>query len=242
MCKFASFVLTKDRVFYSRNSSSHNDIISEHDLHEGTIGRVNIVKVEISPTKSWADLATWSYKVDQDMMPKWFDATDCERRTREALANLLSGAEWLKPFDKFLASIPKIKWMKNGGKPLKAWKVFKTWDAAGAAAHAAARDAAGAAAGAAALAAACDAAGAAARDAAGAAAGAAAWAAARDAAGAAARDAACDAELMALMILAGTGLAKENMSHIKSRLDVWRKGYGLLCDVNGVLYVYESLL
>ena len=33
MCKFASFVLTKDREFWSDKSDSHEDIISKHNLH-----------------------------------------------------------------------------------------------------------------------------------------------------------------------------------------------------------------
>jgi hypothetical protein len=31
----------------------------------------------------------------------------------------------------------------------------------------------------------------------------------------------------------------KHLLHINARMQVWRKGYGLLCDVNGVLYVYK---
>ncbi len=118
------------------------------------------------------------------------------------------------------------------------------WDAAWAAAWAAARAAAGAAAWAAARDAARDAAGAAAWDAAWAAAWAAARAAAGDAAGAAAGDAAGaaagDAALMArVLICSGTKLDKKHIKHAQARWRVWQKGYGLLCDVNGVLFVYR---
>jgi hypothetical protein len=34
MCKFASFVLTKDREFWSETGDSHNDIIRENNLTE----------------------------------------------------------------------------------------------------------------------------------------------------------------------------------------------------------------
>jgi len=105
------------------------------------------------------------------------------------------------------------------------------WDAARAAAGNAARDAAGVAAGVAAG----DAAGAATWDAAGAAAGDAAW----DAARAAARAAAWDAALYARGIIAGDKLAKKHRNHIEARWRVWQKGYALLCDVNGTLYVYS---
>jgi len=115
------------------------------------------------------------------------------------------------------------------------------WDAARDAARAAARDAARAAAGDAAR----DAARAAAWDAAGAAAGDAAWDAAGDAAGAAAGDAAWaaawDAAIYTRVKFCVALKAKLDTKHIKhaeERMDVWRRGFGLYCDVNGKLYVY----
>ena len=88
MCKFASFVLTKDRVFWSEKSESHTDIIEENDLHEIGAQGVNIVRVEISPTdkiKKWPSLKAWAYRVDQDLLPSWHDSVNTEKRTREAL-------------------------------------------------------------------------------------------------------------------------------------------------------------
>ena len=136
------------------------------------------------------------------------------------------------------------------------------WAAARDAAGDAARDAAGAAAWAAARDAAWDAAWDAARDAAGDAAWAAAWAAARDAARAArdaaraARDAAGDAwdaagaaaraaRLKAYYHIVSDLDFKDkakHQKHVDARWQVWQKGYGLLCDVNGVLYVYAKNL
>ena len=58
-------------------------------------------------------------------------------------------------------------------------------------------------------------------------------------AGAAARAAAWDAALYARSIIAGDKLAKKHRDHIKARWRVWQKGYALLCDVNGTLYVYS---
>ena len=89
MCKFASFVLTKDREFWSDKSDSHEVIINEHGLHADGARGPNILRVEISPTstiKVWPSLKAWKYKVDQDRMPEWFDAAKCEERTRAALA------------------------------------------------------------------------------------------------------------------------------------------------------------
>ena len=32
----------------------------------------------------------------------------------------------------------------------------------------------------------------------------------------------------------------KHFMHMNSRMEIWRKGYGLLCDVNGILYVYKK--
>jgi hypothetical protein len=88
MCNFASFVLTKDSIFWCDESDSHENIISENSLHADGVAGPNVLRVEISPTKNVTDLmdfASWQYKVDQDIMPCWFDAITCETRTREAL-------------------------------------------------------------------------------------------------------------------------------------------------------------
>ena len=88
MCKFASFVLTKDREFWSNSGDSHSDIISSNNLHEWGAKGPNIVKVEISPTdkiKKWPSLKAWAFTIDQDKLPEWADADTCEKRTRAAL-------------------------------------------------------------------------------------------------------------------------------------------------------------
>ena len=89
MCKFASFVLTKDREFWLDNSDSHTEIIAKHDLHEMGPRGANILKVEITPTdkiKKWPSLKAWAFRIDQDILPNWHDAESSEKRTREALA------------------------------------------------------------------------------------------------------------------------------------------------------------
>ena len=88
MCKFASFVLTKDREFYIEGDDSHSSIISKFDLHEMGARGANIVKVEITPTdkiKKWPSLKAWKFVIDQDILPDWHDAATTEKRTRAAL-------------------------------------------------------------------------------------------------------------------------------------------------------------
>jgi hypothetical protein len=208
MCKYASFVLTKDKVFWSNKTESHEEIIREFDLCEtdSTKTRINILRVECSPDKCWGDLSKWIYKVDQDIRPEWFEPQECEARTRKALKEKI-GKKLLKNFkllDEFLTEINTTKWLKQHGKIKKEWKYFEgiTWDAA----WAAAGDAAGGA----------------------------AWDAAR-----AARDAARDAALMArYVICADLKIDSKHIKHVNDRWEVWKRGYALLCDINGVLYVY----
>ena len=165
---------------------------------------------------------------------------------------------WLLEAGHFVASIADIPYYRPDGKPLKRWRLFTapTLAAAGAAAGDAARDAAGDAAGDAARDAALAAARAAARAAAGDAARAAARAAAlaaardaardaagdaaRDAAGDAARAAAGDAALLAQCLIVADRIDPEHLNHANDRMRAWRKGYCLLCDVAGVLYVYAA--
>lgn len=70
----------------------------------------------------------------------------------------------------------------------------------------------------------------------------AAWHAARVAAGVAALDASRDAALWAsVLVCQGLRLEQRHIDRARARMDVWRRGYGLLCDVDGVLYVYAGL-
>jgi hypothetical protein len=87
MCDFASFVLTKDKVFWS-DSNSHTDIIEEFGLHEDGANGPNILKVEIFPTtkiKSLRDYNNWEFIIDQDIMPEWYNKDLDKSRTRKAL-------------------------------------------------------------------------------------------------------------------------------------------------------------
>jgi hypothetical protein len=101
MCRPASFVLTKDRVFWSRKTESHTEIVSEFELHEDGSRGVNVVKIELVPPDGedlTCDLAKWEYHLDQDRVPDWYDAAKCEKRARKVLpdwhnAKVLSDGE-----------------------------------------------------------------------------------------------------------------------------------------------------
>ena len=69
---------------------------------------------------------------------------------------------------------------------------------------------------------------------------AAAWDAAGDAAGDAAWDAAGAAALYArVLVCGGLYLAQKHIDHATARMEVWKRGYGLACDIARVLYVYR---
>jgi hypothetical protein len=88
MCKFASFVLTKDGEFWLPSSNSHTDIIQHFGLHEDGSRGPNVLRIEIVPgpkIKHWKDYKNWVYRIDQDIMPAWSDAQADEKRARAAL-------------------------------------------------------------------------------------------------------------------------------------------------------------
>ena len=87
MCQPASFVVTKDRVFWSKAHESHEEIIREYGLHADGARGPNIVRVEISPEASdfTLPLDQWAFRLDQDDRPKWYDAAEVKRRVRESL-------------------------------------------------------------------------------------------------------------------------------------------------------------
>ena len=64
----------------------------------------------------------------------------------------------------------------------------------------------------------------------------------RAAARAAAWDAAGAAGLYArTLVCGGLDLARGHINHATERMEVWRRGYGLCCDVGGKLFVYRRI-
>jgi hypothetical protein len=213
-------------------------------------GKLRICETGIHLTNkpdAWLRPGCEIYRADADGIHEW-EGDKCVARAARLLRPEPKPAYWLA-VEKFLRDeLPTVKWFKPDGKPLPQWKLFTApaWDAAEDAAWDAARDAAWNAAWDAARGAAEDAAWNAARGAAedaawGAARGAAwnaAWNAAEDAAWNAARGAAdfCVIE----RLCADLEIAEIHRAHIRARWEVWLKGYAVLCDVDGVLYVYAA--
>ena len=97
MCNPASFVMTKNKVFWSKKTDSHEGIIKEFDLCEGNASQVNIVRIEISPSDGdiFSDPDTWKFNVDQDMLPDWFSLEEAEKEARIALKDWISTRVWI---------------------------------------------------------------------------------------------------------------------------------------------------
>lgn len=162
--------------------------------------------------------------------------------------------DYLQRCGALIDEVKGIKWFSQKGPIDPAWRAFTapTWDSA----WASARDSAWDSARASALDSALDSAWASARDAA----RASAWDAARDSAWESARASAWDAALAsalasawesardaaqdAALYVVTTGVCadlpidQKHRDHVQTRMDVWRRGYGVYCDVDGVLYVY----
>jgi len=89
MCKPASFVVTRNgKVFWSKYTDSHEAIIKEFELNEGSgafTDNANFVRVEICPTeenKLNTPIKDWVYNLDQQDPPDGYDAKECEKSCR----------------------------------------------------------------------------------------------------------------------------------------------------------------
>jgi hypothetical protein len=97
MCKFASFIITKTGEFWCA-TDKHEDIIAEQKLDDRT-STPDFVRVEILPNEaSRKELASWSFVVDQDVMPKWTFVGDSELelRSRAALTRRSESEHWFE--------------------------------------------------------------------------------------------------------------------------------------------------
>jgi len=89
MCKPASFIVVNgEPPKWSKHSDSHEVIRSEHKLPHNTDTLTANVQVEITPPNGnyfETPLKQWVFKVDQDRLPKWWDAKVAEVAVRKEL-------------------------------------------------------------------------------------------------------------------------------------------------------------
>lgn len=81
MCRFKSYIVTKDlKVHGSRRTSSHEQILAELQIKDGTNENAILmrehVKIEVYPkdeTKMTRDLTQWIYREDEEgTLPEWY--------------------------------------------------------------------------------------------------------------------------------------------------------------------------
>ena len=79
MCYPASFIITRERTLWLKDSDSHEDIIEYYKCREG-----EFVRVEISPpNKNYRlPINKWVYKTDQDILPEWHSDKFAEEMCR----------------------------------------------------------------------------------------------------------------------------------------------------------------
>ena len=110
MCEPASFVITKDKICWSKNSEFHEDIIAENNLKDvaNVQGEPVLVRVEISPPDMdfRLPIEKWVFRIDQQELPKWFVKKDAEKLVRKKCK------EWLAA--KVVLPEQKIKEISGG--------------------------------------------------------------------------------------------------------------------------------
>jgi hypothetical protein len=119
MCKFASFILTKNKEYWSSTSDSHEDIIQENKLKNLDRATPNLVRVEITPNEdSISDLDTWKFFLDQDQLPSWTFKGDpsLEERARKALKRRAQEEKW------FMKETGQNVWVGYDGTAISGYK------------------------------------------------------------------------------------------------------------------------
>jgi hypothetical protein len=87
MCRPASFVVLKGKVFWSETSDSHEAIIKEFNINMDTCRGPAGVRVELTPPNNWdgTSLKGWVYQLDQDRRPDWYDEEEVKAACEKAL-------------------------------------------------------------------------------------------------------------------------------------------------------------
>ena len=76
MCSLKSGILLRDRA-YVPDHDSHDQMLKELGIQDDYLGASEkFVRFELSPRDDnlLTDVSTWTMKVDQDIIPAWFDA------------------------------------------------------------------------------------------------------------------------------------------------------------------------
>lgn len=102
MCNFKSGVILKNRVVLApEGNESHSDLLESLGIEDNHMNATKtFVRAELIPKNDdkMTDIKEWRYKVDQDIVPDWYekDPERYEQEFRDAVENYM--AEWKKQF------------------------------------------------------------------------------------------------------------------------------------------------
>ena len=75
MCRFKSAIITKERLLCENGIDSHQEIIKKYRLKDKDSANPSFVRIEYLPDwTDFYDFSKWKFKVDQDILPDWWDA------------------------------------------------------------------------------------------------------------------------------------------------------------------------
>ena len=87
MCQLKSGIILKNRVFVPEYDS-HTEMLEELGIKDDYLGASKtFVRVELSPTDGdvFSDIDTWELRVDQDIIPEWYDENTYKPQVVEAV-------------------------------------------------------------------------------------------------------------------------------------------------------------
>ena len=103
MCQFKSGIILKNRVFVP-DYDSHTQMLEELGIEDNYVNAKKMfVRAELIPANGdpFSDINTWIFKVDQDILPEWFNKEDAKARMIEtvkkwAKTHIYNGVDKLK--------------------------------------------------------------------------------------------------------------------------------------------------
>ena len=102
MCQFKSGIILKGRVVLApEGNESHSDLLDSLGIKDTYMNAIKtFVRAELIPKddNKYSDVSEWKYRVDQDIVPDWYEADPdrYEQEFRDAVEKYME--EWKKNF------------------------------------------------------------------------------------------------------------------------------------------------
>ena len=87
MCQFFSAIITKNGIIFNSATDSHEDLLEQAGIKDDS-SSPDFVRVELLPKDHDIfnhQLDNWELKVDQDIIPAWFNKESTESKAKEAI-------------------------------------------------------------------------------------------------------------------------------------------------------------